>query len=391
MDRTKVVAYADDLIMVTRSESIRAVENYMNLELSKIKGWAKNNKIKFSDTKSKVMLVSRRKRKENKYITVFLNNKPLEQVTQMKYLGIILDHKFRFHEHITYAAEKSAKLIHSLSKVAKLTWGIKYEAIATIYKGAILHLLTYGAPVWIEEMNFEHNRQNYIRVQRLINIRMAKAFRTTSSEALCILTGMTPIIIKLEEETAQYKIKQNSGNGEIEWDCDVEIQNWPHPAEVGTIHEVVRNEETSIQVYTDGSKQEQGVGSGEVIFKGSEMIAKLQFKLDNRCSNNQAEQLAILKALEKLEVLTRQSTNPLSTTIFTDSRITLDSLQNYKNHGLLVEEIRKKVASLEGSGWQIRFSWVKVHTGVHGNELADKVAKEAAQSTATHYEYTRIP
>jgi len=56
-----------------------------------------------------------------------------------------------------------------------------------------------------------------------------------------------------------------------------------------------------------------------------------------------------------------------------------------------VEEVRKKDASLEGSGWQIRFSWVKVHTGIHGNELADKEAKEATQSTATHYEYTRIP
>jgi len=90
-------------------------------------------------------------------------------------------------------------------------------------------------------------------------------------------------------------------------------------------------------------------------------------------------------------VLSRQSINPTWATIFTDSRITLDSLQNYKNHGFLVEEIGKKVASLEGSGWQIRFSWVKAHTGIHGNELADKVAKEAAQSTAIHYEYTRIP
>jgi len=31
------------------------------------------------------------------------------------------------------------------------------------------------------------------------------------------------------------------------------------------------------------------------------------------------------------------------------------------------------------------------HIGVHGNELADKVAKEVTQSTATRYEYTRIP
>ena len=130
---------------------------------------------------------------------------------------------------------------------------------------------------------------------------------------------------------------------------------------------MVGNEETSIQVYTDGSKQKQGVGSVAVIFKGREMIAKLQFKLDNRCSNNHAEQLAILKALEKLEVLNRQSINPLSTIIFTDSRICLNSLQNYNNHGFFVEENRKKVASLKRSGWQIMFSWVKGHIGVHGN------------------------
>jgi hypothetical protein len=43
MDRTKVVVYADDLIMATRGKSIRAVENYTNVELSKIQRWARNN------------------------------------------------------------------------------------------------------------------------------------------------------------------------------------------------------------------------------------------------------------------------------------------------------------------------------------------------------------
>jgi hypothetical protein len=34
---------------------------------------------------------------------------------------------------------------------------------------------------------------------------------------------MTPIIPKLEEEVAHYKIKQRLGQRDIEWDCDAEI------------------------------------------------------------------------------------------------------------------------------------------------------------------------
>ena len=86
MDRTKVVAYADDLIMAKWGELIRAVDNYTNVELSKIHARAKNNKINFNDIKCKVILISRRKRKENKSITVSLNNKHLEQITQIKYI-----------------------------------------------------------------------------------------------------------------------------------------------------------------------------------------------------------------------------------------------------------------------------------------------------------------
>jgi hypothetical protein len=36
-----------------------------------------------------------------------------------------------------------------------------------------------------------------VRVQRLLNIRIAKAYRTVSNEALCVITGLTPIDIKI--------------------------------------------------------------------------------------------------------------------------------------------------------------------------------------------------
>ena len=39
------------------------------------------------------MIISRRKRKKNKEINVYLNNKSLHQVSTMKYLGILIYEK----------------------------------------------------------------------------------------------------------------------------------------------------------------------------------------------------------------------------------------------------------------------------------------------------------
>ena len=77
---TKVIAFADDLMILTKGESIVEAENYMDLELRKISDWAQKNKLKFNENKSKVMLMSRRKRKEKKEVEIYLNNKTLEQV-----------------------------------------------------------------------------------------------------------------------------------------------------------------------------------------------------------------------------------------------------------------------------------------------------------------------
>jgi hypothetical protein len=61
---SKAIAFADDLLVLTKVESIKEAENYMNVELRKNSDWAQNNKLKFKEHKSKVMLMSRRKRKQ---------------------------------------------------------------------------------------------------------------------------------------------------------------------------------------------------------------------------------------------------------------------------------------------------------------------------------------
>jgi hypothetical protein len=118
-----------------------------------------------------------------------VNNRIIEKMNTIKYLGIIFDKKLTFREHVNYMEEKCIKLIFSLSRSAKISWGLKHKALKTIYAGGILTLILYGAPVWKEEMDIKCYKTNLIRIQIVINIRIARAYRTVSTEALYVIKG----------------------------------------------------------------------------------------------------------------------------------------------------------------------------------------------------------
>ena len=69
-----------------------------------------------------------------------------------------------------------------------------------------------------------------------MNIRIAKAFRT-SSEALCILAGTTPIIIKNRRGSQKYNIRKWKGSQTQLIERELELKNWPHPADAVKIIE----------------------------------------------------------------------------------------------------------------------------------------------------------
>jgi len=147
----------------------------------------------------------------------------------------------------------------------------------------------------------------------------------------------------------------------------------------------------TIQIYTDGSKGSRGVGAGVAIFSSNKPTARHKFKLDHRCSKNQAEQLAILKALQLTNHIEIADNAPRTIGVYTDSRITIDSLKDTSNHNYLTEEVRKQLTSLRRTNWAIEFLWIKSHAGNPGNELANRLAKDAASNKNTPVVFNRIP
>jgi len=93
-----------------------------------------------------------------------------------------------------------------------------------------------------------------------MNIRIAKAFRITSSEALCILAGTTPIIIRTEEAAKQYFLKKGKWALIQSIDLEVELKNWPHPADVAAFIEVEEYDDKPYRYSQMRAKMNKGSG-----------------------------------------------------------------------------------------------------------------------------------
>jgi hypothetical protein len=121
----KLIAFADDLAIMTRGNTPGEAEVFANLDLAKIEKWATENKMQFNENKSKAMLITRNRKNTIINITLTI----LQVVKEVKYLGIYFDSRFTFDNHIRHIAKKkSTKLIYMLGKLAKHQWGSRPQS-----------------------------------------------------------------------------------------------------------------------------------------------------------------------------------------------------------------------------------------------------------------------
>jgi len=98
---TKLIAFADNLAILTYGKMLCEAEAFENSALATTENWAWENKIKFKESKSKAMIIERKRSHDE--IKIFRNNRRLEQVTEIKYLGIYFDSSLVLQAHRTHS------------------------------------------------------------------------------------------------------------------------------------------------------------------------------------------------------------------------------------------------------------------------------------------------
>ena len=108
-------SFADDTVLVYTGTSERTLNSDINADLKSYLNWLYSNKLKINIDKTKY-IVFKQKNKDVFNMDLKIKDTLLQQVSEIKYLGLIVDEQLGWYEHINHIKEKIVPMIPVLFK-----------------------------------------------------------------------------------------------------------------------------------------------------------------------------------------------------------------------------------------------------------------------------------
>ena len=134
------ILYADDTCVLISGNHLNNLIKMLNIKLISLNNWFKANKLSLNTKKSFFMIFYRSIIKPNVINKVVIDNHDLTQVNSAKYLGVIIDHKLNWIEHISYVKSKISKGIGIMYKARQF---LTKKALLMLYQAYIYPYMTY--------------------------------------------------------------------------------------------------------------------------------------------------------------------------------------------------------------------------------------------------------
>ena len=125
------------------------------------------------------VLFSRKKKTQN-HPNISLNNIQVERASQQKHLGLLLDEKLNFKEHVDSTI---SKLDRGIAVLKKLRYSLPRKSLITICKALLRPLLDYGDIIYDQPHN-ESVCEKLDSVQYKIALAITGVIRGTSREKI---------------------------------------------------------------------------------------------------------------------------------------------------------------------------------------------------------------
>lgn len=200
--------YADDIALLLplhrkgiqkRNQDISFIQHH----LDKIAEWATVNKLSLSATKTECQILSPRQNPDPDDTVEFSLGqhklKPKRNDT-IRYLGVLIDSKLKFKEHINSIVTRANSRINFLKSISGTDWGADTRSKLLLYKNWIRPLIEYSTPAVINMQKTLSQKLETIQNQAIRII--LGTTKTCSMAAAQAFLNLPPIVARRQQYAA---------------------------------------------------------------------------------------------------------------------------------------------------------------------------------------------
>ncbi|KAI5752553.1 hypothetical protein M8J77_018044 [Diaphorina citri] len=423
--------FVDDFAIFTRDKNKDILISTMQESIDKLNHFSDQTGLYFSPQKTQCVLFSRKYKQNNIAVNLTMYDSRIEVVDQFKFLGLTFDKKMNWKIHLRNLKQSCVARSRILKILSKKSWASDRKMLIRMYKSLIRSKLDYGCPAY---NSASANTLQILNPVQNLCLRLATgAFRSSPVVSLEAETGEPNLDIRRKMLSCNYITKVLSienhpnamrilnplykpkyENSNIKPTVGIQKKNLEDTIPFNSImlkalpkepwllkspkydlslstykkesmpaqffqnefkNKIEENFKDHVKIFTDGSKNDLGVGCALTI---PERNISKRFALNKNASIFHAELLALLQSL-----ITIKELGINKALIITDSLSCLQAIGNMFHENPLVKQVQEELSSTDSL---IEFFWCPSHVGIAGNESADEEAKEAISNNITHHE-----
>jgi len=139
------ILFADDTNLFLQDTSLTVLETKVNLELEKISAWFKVNKLSLNLKNTHYIFFTKKPKRQDNIINIKIDNVPLQRVQKTRFLGVVINEKLSWSDHIDTISGKISK---GLGILNRLKHYIPSRILVNLYYTLIHPYLDYCNIIW---------------------------------------------------------------------------------------------------------------------------------------------------------------------------------------------------------------------------------------------------
>ena len=217
----KIQLYADDIAITYSCNSVNILKEYMQQDLESLQNYFDRNMLIMNEKKSYCIVFRTRENKlDNLIITI--NNKPLQRVGEVKYLGLVISKELNWVEHINKIKKK---IIPFVGVFKRLMSYLPQKTLINIYYAHIHTHLTYMSPIWASAPKYKI-KELCVLQNKVIKLILRKPRLTPSISLYGSMFMSLENIIKFNQIILIYKIQNQLIRHNIQIKSNFEVHGY---------------------------------------------------------------------------------------------------------------------------------------------------------------------